>query len=99
MLTTSKSASMIFAVFFMVAGYFTQELEFLSRLAASPVVKILSFLMRFLAPQLYRFDIPNLSSQSMGLIAVHLAGVSLYTLIYSAAFLVAAHIIFRRKEF
>ena len=99
MLTTSRSASMIFAVFFMIAGYFTQELEFLSRLAASPAVKILSFLMKFLAPQLYRFDIPDLPSQSAALITLRLAGVSLYTLIYSAAFLVAAYIIFRRKEF
>lgn len=95
MLTTSKAASMGFTLLLWGLGHFTAEMDFLSRLAASPLVKILSRVTRFVVPTLDKFSPLDVNT----LPARYFAGVFVYTLCYCAAALAAAWLIFRRKEF
>lgn len=93
-LTTSKVTAMSFTFFIWLLGHFSLELDFLSKLAASGVLRIISFIVNILVPHLYKFSLPE-----EGVTLGHLLLTALYTLLYVSSYIIATVFLFRKKEF
>lgn len=91
--TTSKLTALGFSLFFWVLGYFTAELNFLSRLAASFVLKSTSFILYIIVPHLYKF------SQQATFNVGRFFLITLYTVVYISVCITATMLFFRKKEF
>lgn len=95
---TSSLMSGVFTGFFFVAGHFSQDLKHFETVVQSEWLPKLTTFMYYLLPNLRNFDIKSrvVSGDS---VPMSLLGYStLYGVVYVGAALVAAYLIFRRKN-
>jgi Cu-processing system permease protein len=86
-----------FAVYFV--GHLTRDLKLLAAMSPSPVVKVVSFFLYYLLPNLNNFNIRNDVVHGALLNPVGIALAVLYAVFYSATLLLLSTAIFDRKEF
>jgi len=91
------SGLMTLAVF--VAGHFTADLETFSEQAASPVLAGMTGALHWIFPNLELFNVRNAAAHGVMPEPVRFALGAGYALLYTAALLLAAVIVFRRREF
>ncbi len=92
-ITTSKITSMGFTFFFWMLGNFTMELDFLSRMANSFVLKVFSLFIYTIVPHLHKFS----AQRPFGITEFLL--IFLYSVIYVLLCMAASLLLFRKKEF
>jgi len=95
--TPITGAVFTFAVYFV--GHLTRDLKLLAAMSPSPVVKVASYLLYYLLPNLSNFNIRAevVYGAPLDPYAILLSG--LYALVYTATLLLISATVFNRKEF
>jgi Cu-processing system permease protein len=82
-----------------VAGHFNSDLRHFETVIDTPVVVWLGRALYYLLPNLAPFDVKSETVYGMPVAPSHLAYTLLYAAVYIAVLLLAAHAIFRRRDF
>jgi ABC-type transport system involved in multi-copper enzyme maturation permease subunit len=95
--TPMLSAAFTFALY--VAGHFSADLKHFESVVDSPVAVYLTRTLYYLLPNLAPFDIKALVVHGQPLAPGYLAATVLYGVVYTAAVLLAATLVFARRDF
>jgi len=95
--TPITGAVFTFAVYFV--GHLTRDLKLLAAMSSSVVVKVLSYGLYYLLPNLSNFNIRGEAVYNVPLDPLSLVLAGLYAVVYTATLLLISVAIFNRKEF